>query len=887
MLVSPKMSSAVSIAKIIHSLFFLFYFFNVVRSLCHIKLSTGRFMCKNTSVEDYVDDILQLEYEARNNNLPKMLELTIINSNFPVLAQLQDPFQWFYGASKVGKLVLNSCKITSVSKKAFSDFPKLNEIDLAFNQIKDLSFVDTSMGTVRKLNFSHNNVESVDFQTFSDLQITKIDLSFNLIVQVMILPSLRGQVLLNDNSIEKVEFDPVGSIRVNLANNQIKYFIKTFNKKSYHHFEYLDLSGSISNIESFLDSFPESEEMDVSNNPLLKFPGKFLITRHLRATNCSFSNISIPNFPSYSKLDFSHNQIKIIKTFNRNPITTLNLSHNHLENITLVFHGAVISQLNLSHNRIQQLNSNSFPAEEKLISLDVSFNSNLKLQGGTFERCKALQVLSLAWCDMLVLEESVFTGLIRLSKLDLSHNQLRVVSSQLFRSLQSVERINLSHNKLSIIPSQLFSPLNSPLLRILDFSDNDIQKIESVAFENLSLNLIAINHNRGFLAISNSSFFGSNIDSLSMRNCQFHSIDFKVFSGMQELTRLNLSYSRVPQINQSYGTSNINIKSLSLTFKGRLKKSYFQNLPLLSNLEFRDSTMEAIEPDAFKGLFSLKSLQFPESTVQNVSSHALDSLFGITELDTKNLFGNTETLPEASFRNLKRLINLDLSGLHLKDIEPYAFKGLKNLFYLKLSDNSLTVLRNAVFLGLGQLQFLDLSKNRLRVLHEGIFGNLTGLKALHLDSNKVNDIHLGALQGFPGLLDLSLARNNLTLFKVGVFSNLLELENLNLERNSISSLLFEAFLPLKSLTSLNLEYNNLKTLEHISLVSNLRSLKRIGIANNKWRCDYLAELLVTFRNRSVDYSSKNLNFLEDNIDGIKCIDVCKFLLCLKDSHGIN
>ncbi|XP_066151202.1 insulin-like growth factor-binding protein complex acid labile subunit [Euwallacea fornicatus] len=885
MLVLPKMSSAISITKVIHSLLFLLYFSNTTRSLCDLKLSTSHFICKNTSVEDYVYDILQMDHTAMSDNSSEALEFTIINSNFPALVHLQDPFEWTYGASKVSKLVLNSCKITVVSKGAFRNFRNLDEIDLAFNQIKDLGFIDTSISAVSKLNLSHNNIESVDFHPFTDTRMTELDLSFNLIVQVMILPSLSGLVLLNNNNIEIVELVPSNSLRVNLANNKIKYFIKTYLSGNY--FDYLDLSGSISNSESFLGSFPESNESNISNNPVVKLPEEVFFTRYLHASNCSFSIISIPSFPNYSKLNFSHNQIKIVKISNKNFIAALDLSYNHLENITMVFHGATIIQLDLSHNKIKQLNSNSFPLEGELISLNISFNSNLELTGGTFKRCNVLQILSLASCDISVLEESVFTGLIQLNELDLNHNQLQVVSAQLFKPLRFVRRINLSHNKLSIIPSQIFSFLNSPLLSILDLSENNIEIIESVAFENLVMNSITMNHNRGSVAIRNSSFFGSIINSISMRNCQFNSIDFEVFSGMQELLRLDLSYSRILQINHSYGTSNINIKNLNLTFKGRLQKNSFQNLPFLSSLVFHNSTLETIEADAFRGLFSLKSLQLSESTVQNISSHALDSLFGIVELDTKTLFGNAEILPEASFRHLRSLFQLDLSGLHLNDIEPWAFKGLKRLQHLNLSANSLTLLRTAVFFGLEELQVLDLSENRLRVLHSDIFDDLTGLKTLHLDSNEINDINLGALQGFGGLLDLSFARNKLTLFKVGAFSNLLQLKNLNLQRNSISSLLFEAFLPLKSLETLNLEYNNLKTIEHISLVSNLRSLRRIGIANNKWRCDYLAELLITFKNRLIDYSSENWNFLEDNIDGIKCIDVCKFLLCLKDSHGIN
>lgn len=856
---------------------------------CRIGLEPSIVICQNTTFEDYVVETLELDFCN-----PRM-ELSIKDSKIPVIYRMLN----FDRQTNMIKISVNFCEVREVEVGAFSDLPLLKEIDLGFNQITDLNFM-TALPSVISVNLTHNLIEVVDLASFN-VRLERLDLSFNRIVKILLRNTVPSVLYLNDNQITELESNFLNvstGFALYIFNNKITSIkVKddnSLNRKIPH---LLDFSNSITNLTTIPHAYWKSRSINLSNNNLKRlenFDVSFSNNYIIDFSNCSLQYIYPTVFQKMVNIDtlnLSHNVLDLLsrRSFSRSIIRFLDLSYNRIESISLVFDQSSIANLNLSHNNINEINSNSFQKIQTLISLDLSGNQNIDLKTSGFLTCYNLIKLSLASCNMSTLIPDALKGLKSLKILNLSCNSFQTLQSTIFKHLTRIEQIDLSYNQLTVIPSLLFGSL--PTIWSVNLSRNYLSTIEPQAFYNLTyLVHIEINHNKHKLTIQNRAFYDiENIGEIQIKHGTIHNFSIRAFNQINNFRSLNLKDTIIENEVDFYNYKNYNInpKELHLTIKGPIQSKTFTKLVFLEKLYIWNSEIETVKPKAFQGLYKLKTLHLPGSKVKKLCEGALESLFNLESLDAASLFKNTEKLQSETFKHLHQIKRLNLSWLQLNQIEPKAFQGLRNLYSLNLSGNKLVTFTNLTFTGLSQLGKLNLSHNSLNFLERSYFLGLDSLKVLDLSNNKISDMDWGALQAFPNLTHLNLAYNNLTEFKVGAFSNLLVLNNLNLAYNSISELLFESFLPLTSLEILNLEDNNLKTIKHISLASNLKSLKRIGIANNKWKCEYLAEILVTFRNRPIRYDTTQPAFYEDNIDGIRCIDLCKYLLCLQDSHGIN
>lgn len=858
---------------------------------CRIGLRPSTVICENTTFEDYVVEVMELDFWNPGR------ELSIKDSKIPIIYRMLN----VDNKTDFIKISVNFCEVREVVVGAFSDLHSLQEIDLGFNQITDLSFM-TAWFPVISVNLTHNLIEVVDFASFN---LFSLDLSFNRIVTISLDNTLPKCLYLNDNRITELELhfvDFIPEFALYIFNNNINGFrikyanhfiTNTFTGKELH---LLDFSNSITNLSTLPYEYWQFHSIYLANNKLrrleeswMDFSDKYIID----FSNCSLEYINPTMFQKMNNintLNLSHNVLNLLsgRYFYQSSISSLDLSYNLIESITSVFDESSIENINLSYNKIKKVNLYSFQNMTTLTSLDLSGNQNIELKTGAFRTCHELNKLNLASCNMSTLIPDALIGLNSLKVLNLSCNSFQTLQPQTFKHLTQVQQIDLSYNQLTVLPSMLFSSLP---ISLVNLSGNNLSTIEPQAFYNLSqLNHMEINQNKNKLTIQNEAFYNiGTVGEIQIQHSTICKFSIQAFNQIVNFETLNLKDTIIEDEVDFYHHKNynINLKQLHLTIKGLIQSKAFTKLVNLEKLCIWNSEIEAVEPKAFQGLYKLKTFQLPGSKVKKLSEGALEGLFHLESLDAASLFNNTVKLQSGTFKHLHQIELLDLSRLQLNQIEPKAFQGLKNLHFLNMSRNQLVKFTDLTFAGLLQLEKLDLSHNFLSFLERSYFRGLDNLIELDLSNNKISDMDWGALQAFPNLIHLNLAHNNLTEFKVGAFSNLLVLNNLNLAQNSISELLFESFLPLMSLESLNLEDNNLKTIKHISLASNLKSLKRIGIANNKWKCEYLAEILVTFRNRPIQYDTTQPAFYEDNIDGIRCIDLCKYLLCLQDSHGIN
>ncbi|KAL1508903.1 hypothetical protein ABEB36_003723 [Hypothenemus hampei] len=895
--------------------------FKIVLGICFFETSTtwdedwynqrgiidfSSIICHNTTVADFTYELFELNVDRQESTF---LQLSISYSNFSFIRYLINPVHIHKNKKNYydfSGLSLNYCGIEQIVKDAFKDFKNVTEIDLGYNEINNLYFVSFLPATVTKLNLTNNKIQNVNFDLFLN-RLDALDLSFNRIIRLVFnnlglfgswLRRVQKILNLNNNNITEIEFLPIfppaaesiNDLQLNLANNNILRV--NFNNTLFTiQLKLLNLSNSLHNIEIFPFNLLLPNILDVSDNVGLKLDKtyNFAFLNSINFSNCSIDNINSRIFQgnSYEYLNFSGNNLGLIKDaiFAESYIQELDLSYTKFKNVQYMFQNCKLNRLHLSGNNITILNSRSFINVNEILWLDLSFN-NLTLYYNSFVNCKGLQFLNLGFSNISSLKGSTFTGLTDLRVLNLQNNLLKNLEPKIFKPLIKIQTINLSNNKLSILATQLF---NSLPLKYIYLSGNQLERIESNAFCNITqLKVIQINNNTGEnLKIENEAFYQlMNVNKLELRNCNLTEFNAKYFSETS-IQNLDLRNNNLRHVDFTNHTEYIDLKEFDLTIKGDLKAKSFLKLIFLQKITFWDSEIHNWENRTFQGLFNLETLNFKNSKIEHICVGALHGLFTVTQLDFQNIFRGKNKIHSCTFKTLHSLKFLNLSYIGLRNLESLAFVGLENLKELNLKFNLINCFENLTFSGLDELEVLNLSFNNLSNLKADNFKGLNNLKVLNLNNNKIAEINIGAFQTFPKLETLSISHNNLTKFKIGAFSHLQSLETLNLENNSISNLLLESLLPLTSLKVLNLEFNNLKTIGHIDIVYQFINLRHMGIANNKWKCDYLADILLILKKRKIGYSALYPNFLDDNIEGIRCIDVCKFLFCLQDTHGIN
>ena len=190
----------------------------------------------------------------------------------------------------------------------------------------------------------------------------------------------------------------------------------------------------------------------------------------------------------------------------------------------------------------------------------------------------------------------------------------------------------------------------------------------------------------------------------------------------------------------------------------------------IPRLDIDDNPIANIESMAFRGL------RTPELYLHISNSHMTsfpsEALLGITNLtDLFFMHSMILDLPNDSFKGMKRLRRLDLSGNRLGSLRPSVFAGLENtLKSVYLEHMALHEFPSAALRRLGRLFELKLSHNYIRELTDDIFrGWATTSQQFKLD----------------------LQHNSLTTIAPRAFSRSpLRLEKVYLQHNNISDVMF-------------------------------------------------------------------------------------------------
>ncbi|KAG5099622.1 hypothetical protein JHK82_044674 [Glycine max] len=357
-----------------------------------------------------------------------------------------------------------------------------------------------------------------------------------------------------------------------------------------------------------------------------------------------------------------------------------------------------LTSLNLSANKIESELQSTLSNLQHLIHLDLSYN---KLEGPLPNNITGFSNLT-----SLMLYRNLLNGTIAswclslpsLIDLDLTENQFSGHISAI--SSYSLERLSLSHNKLKgNIPEAIFSLVN---LTKLDLSSNNLSG----------------------------------------------SVNFPLFSKLQNLGRLNLS-----QNNQ-----------LSLNLKSNVNNSFSRlwslDLSSMDLTEFPKLSEKGRVPNwLHEASSSLYELDLSHNLLtQSLHQFSWNQLLGYLDLSFNSITGGFSS----SVCNANAIEILNLSHIKLTGTIPQCLANSSSLQVLDLQLNRLHGTLPCTFAKDCQLRTLDFNGNQLL---EGFFpeslSNCIYLEVLDLGNNQIKDVFPHWLQTLPELKVLVLRANKL------------------------------------------------------------------------------------------------------------------------------
>ncbi|KAK2582540.1 hypothetical protein KPH14_004833 [Odynerus spinipes] len=187
--------------------------------------------------------------------------------------------------------------------------------------------------------------------------------------------------------------------------------------------------------------------------------------------------------------------------------------------------------------------------------------------------------------------------------------------------------------------------------------------------------------------------------------------------------------------------------------------------PAVCRCKWTSGKKSALCPDA--GLTSLPASLDPDMQVLDLSGNKIPELqsemfksAGLLNLQRVFLRNaGIHKIHADSFRDMRILVEIDLSDNHVRSLEPDTFLGNERLRILILSGNPLGMLKSHQFPVLQHLRNLELQRCSLTEIHGQAFMRLVGLESLRLDSNELEYLEASVISSLPRLKTLTLDGN--------------------------------------------------------------------------------------------------------------------------------
>ncbi|XP_050095009.1 protein artichoke [Anopheles aquasalis] len=672
----------------------------------------------------------------------KLIYLDLSGNSLGVISE--DTFKGLEGTLLEIKLSFN--RIASLRKIGL---PKLRRLDLSANSIDDLA-IDSfhSLANLLYLNVSGNEhigqVTRTMIYPLTKLQVIDISHCGLKGIQADLFHNNSDLriVLLNDNQLRVIEEGTFLNLNnlfeLSLAGNGIEQlkprsFVNTVNLRTLNlrRNALQELRADMFTTETAL------ELLDVTDNALKSFSPDTLKI-HPRLRRVLLANNRLEVFPPeliagldyLEVIDLSGNHLATIQQLDFGRLVNLRelyLRENVIDSVQdMAFHNSSQLQIvDLSGNRLDRLSERSFEGTLRLERLDLSDNrlSSLPDQVLARSRVQRLEQILLAGNKLSTVPVGAFGDQHdSLQTLDLSRNAIREVPRASHMLMINAKQLDFSYNPLSpeAIATVLGQPktvrnlnlagtgvrelpiLETPYLRALNLSHNNISAVSGKAFEKVTLlERLDLSHN----AIG---------DADGLR---------EIWPKLGLLAYLDLSSNPIRAITAH-------------TFERLegLSELYLRQLPELTRLE-----KNAFKP--LKDLAVLEAYQFAKLGYLDVQG-IVQELPTLAAIDIEAKDANLES-DQLQVIHHPKLHTLGLHGYALQSISSGAFAGLRNKYLtVRLHNTSLTALPPALLLPLPRSSQIDFSIAGSKV------GTLTQPFLSSLDDRK-NSIKIEGLATNP------------------------------------------------------------------------------------------------------------------------------------------
>lgn len=556
-----------------------------------------------------------------------------------------------------------------------------------------------NLDSLTKLCLSKNHLQEIGEGTFQHLyNLSFIDLSYNVIEQI-------------DNG---AFVGLINLYELNLKGNHLATFAgEYFNTGT--GLEIIDLSD---NIISYISPtafviHPRLRELRLNGNRFARFPSEF-----------------IKSLQFLEKIDLSHNTLKNVGEFAFSQMSRLR-------------------ELDLSRNKIESVDELAFHNSTQLQIIDLSNNMLESLSERTMEGVLRVELLNLCNNKLSTLPESIFdpSRIRSVERVDLSGNKFAEIPTRtLQRQSTTLNQLNMARNKLIEVFTQEI--VNS--VKNLDLSENPLSEnaIKGILGEAKILRILNL-AKTGIKSITrletpflrSLNLSGNNIKDIRSsaleRATLLDSLDLS-YNELEDFTSLANTYKTLPSLRK------LNVSGNKVKY---LNESSFDGLNRLRHLiisNLHDCTR--IEKIAFKPLNKLRTLvayDYPRLGYFDVQG-ILKNMNNLELLDVEIKDSNVGN-DLLSIRTHPRLRGLTLRGERLKNVLTSALVGVKNS-HLKLGfkNSSIDSLPTALFFPVPRSTRveLDLTGSKFTTIPAQLIAALderNGMVDIHgLETNPIN-----------------------------------------------------------------------------------------------------------------------------------------------------
>ncbi|KAH9366164.1 hypothetical protein HPB48_008005 [Haemaphysalis longicornis] len=269
----------------------------------------------------------------------------------------------------------------------------------------------------------------------------------------------------------------------------------------------------------------------------------------------------------------------------------------------------------------------------------------------------------------------------------------------------------------------------------------------------------------------------------------------------------------------------------------KISLNHISLMESVQHLEFSQSPIETIHPDAFHRFPSVKKISLTSTKLSGIP----EAIFSLKTLEYLNM-SDTDVPPGVEFtfwtgsRNkTSSAVQLVTSGSNVTRLHDRDLCGFPNLQELHMDGCHLNKLLGSPFICLEKLQVLSLHANNISALNEATLQGLTGLLRLNLTRN-----HLTVFDGTTILIPLVSLRfldisfNSIQQLRVDKPLNNSP-EVLLANHNKIKKWTQPIFSRMTELKMLDLGHNEIEVLDNETF-GDLSGIENVSLNFNPWDC---------------------------------------------------